>query len=258
LLFESRDLSEIRTYVQRQFSKMMSGRANLSDFIFRKEVRLGTYAPGKPAPPAALVSTKEMAKDPRAEPQYGERVPYIVAAGHHQARLIDLVFHPDYFLKYPEKLRPNANYYITKQVIPSLSRVFNLIGVDITSWYTSMPKNVRLLQQLQLPGKGGPNAKSRIDQYYLSQHCPICDELTRRGLCDNCSKNKQSSAYILTVRMRHLQQQLHHLNEICVQCQGTRDPTVDCVSLDCAVLFERNKVNIAAATVQSYVQSLGQ
>lgn len=235
---------------------MMTGRANLSDFIFRKEVRLGTYAPGKPAPPAALVATKEMAKDPRAEPQYGERVPYIVAAGHHQSRLIDLVYHPDYFLKYPEKLRPNANYYITKQVIPSLARVFNLMGVDVLSWYTSMPKNVRLLQQMQMAAKG-LNAKSRIDQYYLSQHCPICDELTRKGLCENCSKNRQASAYILTVRMRHLQQQLQHLNEICLQCQGTREPQLDCVSLDCSVLFERNKLSAASSTVASYVNVLG-
>lgn len=238
----------------------MTGRANLSDFIFRKEVRLGTYAPGKPAPPAALVATKEMARDPRAEPQYGERVPYIVAAGHHQSRLIDLVYHPDAFLKFPDRLRPNANYYITKQVIPSLARVFSLIGVDVAAWYTSMPKNIRLLQQMSMPSKanaGGPNAKSRIDQYYLSQHCPICDELTRKGLCEKCAANKQSSAYILTVRMRHLQQQLHHLNEVCVQCQGTRVPQIDCVSLDCAILFERNKISVAYSNVTTHVKSLG-
>lgn len=46
----------------------------LQDFVFAKEVRLGTYrASGSSLPPAAIVATKAMRIDPRAEPRYAER-----------------------------------------------------------------------------------------------------------------------------------------------------------------------------------------
>lgn len=31
-------------------------------------------------------------------------------------------------------LRLNANYYITKQLIPPLDRAFSLLGVDVKGW----------------------------------------------------------------------------------------------------------------------------
>ena len=40
--------------------------------------RLGTYS-GPTVPPAAMVATKAMALDPRAEPLYSERVPFVVS-----------------------------------------------------------------------------------------------------------------------------------------------------------------------------------
>jgi hypothetical protein len=50
------------------------------DFVFCKEVRLGSYsANAATLPPAAIVAAKAMAADPRAEPRYGERVPFVVS-----------------------------------------------------------------------------------------------------------------------------------------------------------------------------------
>ena len=40
-----------------------------------------------------------MMDDPRAEPQYGERVPYVVKAGAPGARLMDRVVSPEEMLK---------------------------------------------------------------------------------------------------------------------------------------------------------------
>lgn len=42
-------------------------------------------------PPSAIVASKAMATDPRAEPKYCERVPYVIVAGPVGARLMDLV-----------------------------------------------------------------------------------------------------------------------------------------------------------------------
>jgi hypothetical protein len=42
------------------------------------QVRLGTYIN---APPAACVAARAAQEDPRAEPAFGERVPYVVVCG---------------------------------------------------------------------------------------------------------------------------------------------------------------------------------
>lgn len=42
-LFKYRDLSQVKMYLQEQFQKLFEDRLPLSDFTFRKEVRLGTY-----------------------------------------------------------------------------------------------------------------------------------------------------------------------------------------------------------------------
>ena len=73
---------QVKEYCERQWAKILSGRVSLADFVFAKEVRLGTYAArGGIVPPAAIVAGKAMAADPRAEPRYGERVPYVVVHG---------------------------------------------------------------------------------------------------------------------------------------------------------------------------------
>jgi DNA polymerase zeta len=57
-----------------------------------------------------------MTKDPRAEPRYAERVPYVVVNGPPGARLMDLVVSPDEFFDQRKRHSINYHYYINKQV----------------------------------------------------------------------------------------------------------------------------------------------
>ena len=43
ILFRTADLSQVKSYFQRQCKKIMQGRVSIQDFIFAKEVRMGTY-----------------------------------------------------------------------------------------------------------------------------------------------------------------------------------------------------------------------
>lgn len=80
-----------------------------------------------------------MAFDRRLEPRVGERVPYVIVYGRPGVPLIQLVRRPLEVLQDPN-LRLNATYYITKQILPPLARIFNLIGVDVFSWYQELPR----------------------------------------------------------------------------------------------------------------------
>lgn len=65
--------TQLKSYIVRQLTKIKEGRVRVSDFVFAKEVRLGSYASEEYMPPSAIVASKAMMKDPRAEPRYGER-----------------------------------------------------------------------------------------------------------------------------------------------------------------------------------------
>lgn len=80
-----------------------------------------------------------MAYDRRLEPRVSERVPYVIVYGTPGVPLIQLVRRPTEVLQDPT-LRLNATYYITKQILPPLARMFQLIGVDVFSWYQELPR----------------------------------------------------------------------------------------------------------------------
>lgn len=55
LLFETRDISLIKQYVQRQCMKLLEGKASIQDFIFAKEYRgSSSYKPGACVPALEL------------------------------------------------------------------------------------------------------------------------------------------------------------------------------------------------------------
>jgi hypothetical protein len=44
-------------------------------------------------------------------------------------------------------VRLNVVYYISKQIIPAMERVLSLVGADVRSWYSCMPKTLRMQPQ---------------------------------------------------------------------------------------------------------------
>jgi DNA polymerase zeta len=141
-----------------------------------------------------------MAEDPNSEPQYGERVPYVIARGPPNSRLVDRAVDPLEFLNdrsLPHRpnlnrnanhllsqLHLDANYYISKVLIPPLERIFNLIGADVRKWFVEMPK-LRHLDGPASPTKAKdivetPNPLN-IDEHFRSSQCLICGEPGSQG-----------------------------------------------------------------------------
>lgn len=207
---------QVKTYLQRQWKRILSGRVSLQDFIFAKEVRIGTYSTrASSLPPAAIVATKAMRTDPRAEPRYAERVPYIVIHGEPGARLVDMVVDPTDLLTVNSPNRLNDLYYINKQIIPTLQRVFGLVGADLSRWFSEMPRPTR-----EASARGpfyAPNPqRTRIDYYYLSKHCILCGELVQASvhLCNQCSQNRVSTAAAVIGKTSKSEREIQHLSAV--------------------------------------------
>ncbi|XP_060609160.2 DNA polymerase zeta catalytic subunit [Anolis sagrei] len=239
LLFETRDISHIKQYVQNQCMKLLEGKASMQDFIFAKEYRgLSAYRPGA-CVPALEITRKMLAYDRRSEPRVGERVPYVIVYGMPGLPLIQLVRRPIEVLQDPN-LRLNATYYITKQILPPLARILSLIGIDVFCWYHELPR-------IQKAGRTShaeqESRKGTISQYFTTLHCPVCDELTQHGICSKCRSQPQRAVVILNQEIRELEHKHDCLVKICKNCTSCLDRQIPCVSLNCPVLFKVSRVS---------------
>jgi DNA polymerase zeta len=244
LLFESKDVSRVKRFVQRIMRRICSNRMPLADFIFRKEVRLGTYK--DVLPPAAVVASRAMESDPRASPRHGERVAFVVVYGGQGAALKDCVVSPRDFLDAELKgsMRIHSTYYITKQILPALDRLFSLLGAKVSSWFAELPR-------AYFEPLGVANG-SRIHSYFpASSPCLLCrGRCVRSRICPQCMTGlagRQASYYIVASRDAALASKLAHLEITCMRCIGgqEQDPReIGCYNTDCDVLYDRHRTNV--------------
>ncbi|BEJ14698.1 hypothetical protein CspHIS471_0404650 [Cutaneotrichosporon sp. HIS471] len=229
MLFRGNDLSEIKAHCRSEWGKILSGRVSIQDFIIAKEVRLGTYSTKVPPPPGAAVAFRRILKDPRDEPQYAERVPYVISNAECR-RLIDRARTPEEMLA-SRSLGIDAEYYIRNLLIPPLARIFNLVGGDVEQWYDSMPR-ARAAKRY-----GGVAA--RIDAHFASLHCRICGD-EGGPVCVACKQGPDVAATALLGRENAVQARARDLHSICTSCSGTPPvETVLCNSADCSVMYAR-------------------
>ena len=253
LLFRTSDLSQVKKYFQQQCTKVMSGRFSVQDFCFAKEVKLGTYSDKGVAPPGALIATKRMMKDPRTEPQYGERVPYVVIAGAPGARLWERCVEPERLI-YDEHAELDAEYYINKNLIPPLERIFNLVGANVRQWFDEMPK-VQRIRMLGGPREGEVAGKSKktMESYMGSSLCLVCRaklppipagaDGPQLPLCGEC-KDQQTQKTILALRhkLQKAERRARDMDHVCRSCANLAwDEKVKCDSRDCPVFYSRVK-----------------
>ena len=258
ILFRTADLSQVKNYFQRECTKIMKGKVSIQDFCFAKEVRLGTYSDKGPPPPGALISTRRMLEDPRAEPQYGERVPYVVITGAPGARLIDRCVAPDVLL-HNENNELDAEYYISKNLIPPLERIFNLVGANVRQWYDEMPKfqRIRRIEAGMLPTGGNlVISKKTLESYMKSSSCLVCRvKLEHEGaICSKCMYQAGTSLLKLRTKLSKSEKKATDLEKVCRSCASLAwAEDVRCDSKDCPVFYSRarhmaNLRNVKMAT----------
>ncbi|CAG8231821.1 unnamed protein product [Penicillium salamii] len=239
-LFRTADLSQVKSYFQRQCSKIMQGRVSIQDFCFAREVRLGTYSDRGQIPAGAMISTKRMVEDPRSEPQTGERVPYVVVTGAPGSRLIDRCVAPGTLLR-DAQLELDAEYYITKNLIPPLERIFNLVGANVRQWFDEMPK----VQRIRRVDSSRSMGRKTLESYMRSSSCVVCRSKltdTTVPVCVGCLGQPHLALLDVVSRLRRAEKRVVDLEAICRSCMGvTAGDEVSCDSLDCPTFYSRTR-----------------
>ncbi|KAJ3750399.1 hypothetical protein DFH05DRAFT_73135 [Lentinula detonsa] len=244
ILFRTQDLSKVKEYCYDSWTKMLENRAPVQDFIFAKEVKMGTYSDKGPPPPGVAVAAKRTLLDPGDEPQYGERVPYVIVRGEPGSKLVDRAMDPSEFLRNPHT-QLDATYYISRVLIPPLERIFNLVGADVRQWYNEMPRAKQI--EVASPSKRGRPQVIELDQHNINAHfdrseCLLCGNVAFQGLCIQCRRQPQLTLAGLSNRIRSNEQRLIDTHKVCASCTGsTLDEAAQCESLDCSWLYARKR-----------------
>ena len=270
--FTTRDVNEVKKYVQHQFIKIMSGKlSNIQDFIFARQYKPRDLDKSESVfVPAWQITKRLLAIDPRAEPRLNERVPFLIIYGEPRTPLVNLAKTP---IEVLENLsyRINADYYIQKIICPTLNRVFCTLKVDTLLWYKSMPhqniihrSHYLSAQKNQLLGSGaaGGSRQSTMSQYFSPSHCPVCAKSIpiSDDICDSCHDDLQSSVIRLTEEVARNQRKLFAYHQICRACSslerhsgcGSRagDDSDEhynpCISYDCQNLFRYHQAKLDA------------
>lgn len=260
ILFETKNVSLVKRYIQRLCQKMHLDRIPFSDFIFRKEVRLGSYKEGH-LPPAAIVATKAMEQDPRAAPRHGERVSFVVLYDRPGAPLKDCVVSPEEYLESARAglARLNTTYYVTKQILPALDRVFSLIGVRVSGWYAEMPRpTFEPIAPLRETEKKRLRAKqSSLHMFYTTEKCAVCHgKGVERQVCEDCIADPaglQATRFLLATRAReqeHIRADLTRQCFACVSDHAEAAQDVQCGNLICSVHDDLTVVTKKLANLQ--------
>ncbi|XP_070524016.1 DNA polymerase zeta catalytic subunit isoform X2 [Cardiocondyla obscurior] len=232
ILFETKDVSQVKQYVIRQFDKIFQRRVSILDLTFAKEFRGMHGYKANACVPALELTRRLIKKDPRAVPRTSERVRYIIVAGAPNQALIHCVRTPMEVVADPS-LIPNSVYYITKVIIPPLNRCFNLFGIDINTWYKEISHRSSFNNVVHL-GEGNP--KSTIRQFFSSVACITCGEQTNKEICSDCVMQPSRTVIILLEKIKQLERNYQHITAVCHSCIGQLGD-VECVSLDCPVLY---------------------
>ncbi|KAK9457853.1 hypothetical protein V1511DRAFT_454690 [Dipodascopsis uninucleata] len=239
ILFRTSDLSAVKRYFQDQCQKIIQGRVSIKDFCFSKEVRMGTYKENGVLPAGAMISSRKMQMDPRAEPQYGERVPYVVTVGRPGARLVDRCIEPEVLMK-NSSIMLDAEYYITKNIIPPLERIFCLVGANIRQWYDEMPRNTR--GSLNWVNDNDSSKIYTMRAHMKSTLCIVCREnnATQGTICSHCRADIPTSFYTVSTRSKEAEKEYSTYSTICRSCSNQApDQDIACVSKDCPIYYYR-------------------
>ncbi|CAN3352730.1 DNA polymerase zeta catalytic subunit [Diutina catenulata] len=235
ILFDTANLSDVKRYVLKQFSKIHHNKVAVPDFCFAKEVRYGTYKDERYLPPGAIVAQKAIDQDPRAEPQYRERIPYVIYYDPTKPRIKDRAVSPEEFIKSGRRL--DYEYYITRVLSPPLERIFNLMGADVKGWYSQLPKVVAAPEVIGFQG-------------FLKRHqCVVCGRALDQSehFCRSCLANEAATIGKVMATHRAKQRKFLDFMGTCNTCvsnnvEGARiDQASECCNQSCQVYFERIK-----------------
>jgi DNA polymerase zeta len=146
-------------------------------------------------------------------------------------------------------IRLDAEYYISKTLIPPLERIFNLVGANVRGWYEDMPK-VNQKERFNIRDLKRQSNTATLHSFMKSRLCTVCKQqdtddgslfdpaILILDLCHSCRANPAETVYFLSARSQHAETSHSQIQAICSDCAGIPfGEEIACDSRDCPVFY---------------------
>ena len=140
----------------------------------------------------------------------------------------------------------DAEYYISKNIIPPLERIFNLVGANVRNWYDEMPKvqRIRRVEAAEITDSKDTATRKTLESYMKNSVCVVCRDKvgSEIPLCVNCLSSSDSSVLTLQRRLTKAEKRAVNLERVCRSCASLAwNEPVKCDSKDCPVFYTRTR-----------------
>ena len=235
-VFEACDGAQLEPACIREFARILKGGLPNKFFVFQNQVReLTQYKDPKHLPPAAKVAVDTG----RTDAVRGERIAYVISQGPLGSKLSEQVKPPDVLLlsDSSKRERLNLDYYLTKQVIPAIQRIFGPIANRAFTWL-AVARSIAGNRKIETP-------------LLHSQSCFLCGSTTASSIFRGMAKVPLFCSHCISVRgsqavaagedsVREAEHRLIELRKVCVDCVGVPDGVDRCTDAwHCETYFER-------------------
>jgi DNA polymerase zeta len=155
-------------------------------------------------------------------------------------------------LLHDAQLDLDAEYYITKNLIPPLERIFNLVGANVRQWYDEMPKvqRIRRVDASSTPALSRSNrdvgiSKKTLESYMRSSSCIICRAKLSDAavpVCSECMQQPHLALLNVVSQLQRAEKRVLDLEAVCRSCMGVPPgDSIACDSMDCPVFYSRTR-----------------
>ncbi|OHT08034.1 DNA polymerase family B containing protein [Tritrichomonas foetus] len=255
-IFRTGSVMKARSVFNDHFARIISGRVPLYEYMFAKELRLGTYKE-KGEPPGAVVALRLKESDPMVEPLYGERFPFLVISAPPNSRLIDRVVAPQEYLDASKSFRIGTRYYIERQIIPALGRVMETMGVDVTEWIDGKSRELCKLPIYEF----GRRKVTAMERFCKSTQCPLCNQLSlsNKPICASCLAfaGRGESLFELIQRSKLAENMIAQYNKRCSKCIGITGSSYKiCLCSSCETFWKCKLAEEQKNALDSYREAM--
>jgi DNA polymerase zeta len=233
-------IANLESICIKEFSRILRGQLPVKYFVFQNQVRdLSNYKDMNHLPPAARVAVDTG----RMDAARGERIAYVITQGMIGSKLSEQVKHPSCVVEGSDQL--NYEYYVTKQVIPAVQRIFGPLADRAYSWLqTARGRKGNRMSPAVIAGAAKLGIKD--------QQCLLCQSTTASAIfasaskiplfCSFCLKHRSNQAIAIAFeQLRKAEKRSSDLAKLCINCAGNRQNAISCKdAFHCEVYFQRS------------------
>jgi len=219
-------VAQLEQVCVKEFKRILSGNLPKKFFVFQNQVRdISQYKDANHLPPAARVAVDTG----RADASRGERIAYVITQGMAQSKLSDQVKDPSAVVSGKDRI--NFDYYVTKQVIPAVQRIFGPLAERAFTWLSMARTN----------GVSGD-----------LHHCLVCHTTTASAMfanvakvplfCQWCARTRTSQAIAIAyLKLNAAEKRVNDLMKLCCHCAGSLSAAQKCQdAFHCEIYFQRS------------------